>query len=141
MRAGTCKPRGKPFVKGDPRANRNGRPPGALSIAKRTVMELAEAVVFDVEVQNAFIELGRQGKIPPGVYVELLHYAGGKPPATIRKEVSRSVDEERHAQAIRMLPQEKRYALANILLEVERQMAALPPAVIEVKAKRKKAGK
>jgi hypothetical protein len=67
--------RGRPFVKGDPRA---GRPKGVPNIASREIKDVARRLLEDEAYQARLVTRLRAGKAPP-VEVLLFHYAFGKP--------------------------------------------------------------
>ena len=47
--------------------------------ARNQVSELARRIVGDPEVIERYRNLARAGKLPPPIFIELLHYAYGKP--------------------------------------------------------------
>ena len=67
--------RGRPFVKGDPRA---GRSKGATNVASREIKDVARRLLEDEAYQARLVRRLRAGKAPQ---IELLmfHYAFGKP--------------------------------------------------------------
>ena len=67
--------RGRPFVKGDPRA---GRPKGATNVASREIKDVARRLLEDEAYQARLVTRLRAGKAPH-VEVLLFHYAFGKP--------------------------------------------------------------
>ena len=76
-----AKPRGKPFVKGDPRA---GRPKGVPNKATQEIREIAQGLTT---ANPEWIEATRQrllaGTESSTVVALLLHYAHGKPKETV----------------------------------------------------------
>jgi hypothetical protein len=71
----STKPRGRPFVKGDPRA---GRPKGATNVASREIKDVARRILEDRAYQARLVTRLRAGRAPQ-IEVLLFHYAFGKP--------------------------------------------------------------
>jgi len=99
MREKSGKLRGRPFVKGDPRA---GRPKGATNVASREIKDVARRLLEDAAYQARLVTRLRAGKAPH-VEVLLFHYAFGKPTeryevTTAISDFSRLSDEELVAQ-------------------------------------------
>ena len=93
------KPRGRPFVKGDPRA---GRPKGATNVASREIKDVARRLLEDAAYQARLVTRLRAGKAPH-VEVLLFHYAFGRPVerhevTTAIGDFSRLTDDELMAQ-------------------------------------------
>ncbi len=109
-----------PFQKGQS-GNPDGRPPGSENKVRKTMRELAERILLNPKVQDRLEKLAEQGKLSPRFMMELGHYLSGAPPKTIRvdKVQSDPEDPERKA-ALKLMPAEKRYLLADLLLEWER---------------------
>jgi hypothetical protein len=106
-----------PFQKGQS-GNPDGRPPGSENKVRKTMRELAERILLNPKVQDRLEKLAEQGKLSPRFMIELGHYLSGDPPKTIHVEKVQS-DPERRA-ALKLMPEEKRYLLADLLLEWER---------------------
>lgn len=56
-----------------------GRKKGVCNKVTREVRDWARSILEDPQVQAKTLEMAREGKLPPGLYSELLHYAYGKP--------------------------------------------------------------
>jgi hypothetical protein len=67
--------RGRPFVKGDPRA---GRPKGVSNLVTREIKDVARRLLEDEAYQARLVTRLRAGKAPH-VEVLLFHYAFGRP--------------------------------------------------------------
>ena len=66
--------------KGTPKTG--GRKKGGLNRVTREVRDWAKSIFEDPKVQQRTLEMAQEGKLPPGVFTELLHYAFGKPKET-----------------------------------------------------------
>lgn len=78
--SGKSKSRGKPFVKGDPRA---GRPRGVANKATVEVKSLAQGLLSSPEYQASLVARLNAGELAPAVESLLWHYAYGKPKETV----------------------------------------------------------
>ncbi len=112
------RPRGKPFVKGDPRA---GRPKGTPNKATVAVREAARAIVEDPDYRAGFVARAMAGTLAPPLEAMLWHYAYGKPKETA--EVSFPGVEN----ALLDLTPERREQLAREAVEVLRRSGAYEP--------------
>ena len=76
------KPRGKgrPFVKGDPRA---GRPLGSKSKVTEEARAAASEIVDNPEYREKLFARALAGELPPAIEAMLWYYAKGKPPETL----------------------------------------------------------
>jgi hypothetical protein len=91
--------RGRPFVKGDPRA---GRPKGAANFVTREIKDVARRLLEDAAYQARLVTRLRAGKAPH-VDVLLFHHAFGRPVerhevTTAIGDFSRLTDDELMAQ-------------------------------------------
>lgn len=75
-------PAGGKFAPGQS-GNPAGRPPGVPNKATTEVKEWARAIFDDPLVRQKTLALAQTGKLPPGIFTELLHYAYGRPATTI----------------------------------------------------------
>jgi len=75
-------PAGGQFAPGQS-GNPAGRPKGTPNKATTEVKEWARSIFDDPLVQKETLRLAQIGKLPPGVFTELLHYAYGRPPMMV----------------------------------------------------------
>jgi len=70
-----------------------GRPKGLPNRATVEIKDWARSILEDPLVRGRTLSLAREGRLAPGVLVELLHYAYGKPKETtdLTVRVSRMV--------------------------------------------------
>lgn len=75
------------------RGGQPGRKPGVPNNATLEVKAWAQSILEDPQVREQTLALARQGRLPPGIMVELLHYAYGKPKDTtdVNVRVSRMI--------------------------------------------------
>ena len=59
-----------------------GRPKGLPNRATVEIKDWARSILEDQAVRSRTLALAREGRLAPGVLVELLHYAYGKPKET-----------------------------------------------------------
>ncbi len=77
--------------KGTPKTG--GRQKGTPNKATVEVRAWARGVVEDPQVHAKTLEMARTGRLAPGILIELLHYAYGKPKETtdVHVQVSRMI--------------------------------------------------
>ena len=70
-----------------------GRPKGLPNRATVEIKDWARSILEDQVVRSRTLSLAREGRLAPGVLVELLHYAYGKPKETtdVNVQVSRMI--------------------------------------------------
>jgi hypothetical protein len=62
-----------------PGERRGGRQKGTPNRVTAEVRSWARAIFADPAVQDRTLALAKEGKLPPAVFCELMHYAYGKP--------------------------------------------------------------